>query len=517
MPEVADDLVELLLPHLAVGDADARLRHQRVNLVSNGRDVLHAVVHIEHLAAAQQFSAHGRGDLRVLVGTHIGKHRQTVFWRCGERGHLTNAGHGHFQRTRNRRGGQGQHVHVGAQGFQRFLVFHTETLLLVDDDESQILELDFRVQQLVCADDHVHRAGFQSFDGFVGLLGGLEAAHGGHIHRESFKAVGEGFLMLLNEQSGGHEHRHLLAVLYGFECGTYGDFGFAEAHITADKTVHGHGLFHVGLDLVDGGELVCGLLIGEGVLHLLLPWSVRTERKTFGTLTGGVELNQVFGNLVDVLAGFGLGGRPVGAAEFVELGDFGTDVFADLIKLIGGDEQLVRRCTALGRRVFDDQVFTGGLVGAGANGALAHFHEPADAVLLMHHIIALFEFHQIDGLAPAFRRFGHSNRRASTGQVAFGEQGDFGGLAHESIDSLRPDGIERGDAGGVERTLQTSQGTGGSSGNGDVEASIQQAVDALRSFSLVSSEFRWILRVELHMAGQCGVYTETGETNYRML
>ena len=135
----------------------------------------------------------------------------------------------------------------------------------------------------------------------------------------------------------------------------------------------------------------------------------------------------------------------------------------------------------------------------------------------MHHVIAFFEFHQIDGLAPAFRRFGHSNRRASTGQVAFGEQGDFGGLAHESIDSLRPDGIERGDAGGVERTLQTSQGTGGSSGNGDVEASIQQAVDALRSFSLVSSEFRWILRVELHMAGQCGVYTETGETNYRML
>lgn len=107
MPEVADNLVELLLPHLAVGDADARLGHQRVNLVSDGRDVLHAVVHIEHLAAAQQFPAYGRGDLRVLVGTHIGQHRQAVFGRCGERGHLTNAGHGHFQRTRNRRGGQG--------------------------------------------------------------------------------------------------------------------------------------------------------------------------------------------------------------------------------------------------------------------------------------------------------------------------------------------------------------------------------------------------------------------------
>lgn len=170
-------------------------------------------------------------------------------------------------------------------------MFHAETLLLVDDDESQILELDFRVQQFVCADDHVHRAVFQAFDGRVDLLGGLEAAHGGHIHRESFKAVGEGFLMLLNEQSGGHEHRHLLAVLYGFECGTYGDFGFAEAHITADKTVHGHGLFHVGLDFVNSGELVGGFLIGEGVFQFFLPRGVWAECKAFGALAGGVQLD----------------------------------------------------------------------------------------------------------------------------------------------------------------------------------------------------------------------------------
>ena len=146
MPEAADDLVELLLPHLAVGDADVRLGHQRVDLVGDGRDVLHTIVDIEHLAASQQFAAYGCGDLRILVGAHIGQHRQPVFGRGGERGHLANAGHGHFQRARDRRGRQGQHVHVGAQGFQRLLVFHAETLLLIDDDESQILELDFRVQ-----------------------------------------------------------------------------------------------------------------------------------------------------------------------------------------------------------------------------------------------------------------------------------------------------------------------------------------------------------------------------------
>ena len=114
--------------------------HQRVNLVGDGRDVLHTIVDIEHLAASQQFAAYGCGDLRILVGAHIGQHRQPVFGRGGERGHLANAGHGHFQRARDRRGRQGQHVHVGAQGFQRLLVFHAETLLLIDDQKPQIFK-----------------------------------------------------------------------------------------------------------------------------------------------------------------------------------------------------------------------------------------------------------------------------------------------------------------------------------------------------------------------------------------
>ena len=409
MPEVADDLVKLLLTHLAVGDADVRFGHQHMDLVGDGRDVLHAIVHVEHLAAAQQFTAHRRGDLRVLVGSHIGQHRQPVFGRGGQRGHFADAGHGHLQRARDRRRGQGQHVHIGAQCLQRFLVFHAETLLLVDDDEPQILERDLGVQQFVRADDHVHRAGPQALDGPVDLLGGLEPAHGRHIDREPFEPFAEGLVMLLDQQRGGHEHGHLLAVLHGLEGRAQRDLGFAEPHIAADQAIHRHGLFHVGFDLVDGGELVGGFLIGEGVFQLFLPWGVRAEREALGALAGGVQLDQVVGDLVDVLAGLGLGGRPVGAAELVELGGFGTDVFADLVELVGGDEQFVRRGAALGRRIFDDQVFASGFVGAGADGALAHFDEPANAVLLVHHVIAFFEFHQVDGLAPAFRRFGHGH------------------------------------------------------------------------------------------------------------
>lgn len=106
---------------------------------------------------------------------------------------------------------------------------------------------------------------------------------------------------------------------------------------------------------------------------------------------------------MDVLAGLGLGGRPVGAAELVELGGFGADVFADLVELVGGDEQFVRRGAALGRRIFDDQVFASGFVGAGADDALTHFDEPANAVLLVHHVIAFLSSTKSMALR---RRFG---------------------------------------------------------------------------------------------------------------
>ena len=39
----------------------------------------------------------------------------------------------------------------------------------------------------------------------------------------------------------------------------------------------GTGFLHVGLDLVDGGELVGGLDVGEGILQFALPGGVGAE------------------------------------------------------------------------------------------------------------------------------------------------------------------------------------------------------------------------------------------------
>ena len=66
LPEVDDHLLERALVHLPVGDGDARLGHQLAQPAGGHLDRLHAVVHPEHLALAQQLAA-DRLDRDALV------------------------------------------------------------------------------------------------------------------------------------------------------------------------------------------------------------------------------------------------------------------------------------------------------------------------------------------------------------------------------------------------------------------------------------------------------------------
>ena len=510
-PEVADDLIELPLGHLAVRDADMRLGNQRVDVFGDTRNILNAVVHIKHLPAAQQLAAHGGGHLRVLVSTHIREHGQTILGRGGERGHLANAGDRHLQRARDGRGRQAQHVHVGAQGFERLLVLDAETLLLVDDHQPQILELDLRIEQLVRADHNVDLAGSKGGDGSFDFLGFLETAHRGHVDREALVALGERLEMLLDEQRGGHEHGHLFAVLHRLERGAHGDLRFAEAHVAADQAIHRARLLHVGLHLVDGGELVGGFLIWEGVLKLLLPRGVGAEGEAGRALAGRIQFDQVVGDFAHMLARLGFGGGPVGAAELVEFGGFGADVFAHLVELVGGDEQFVGWGAALGGGVFDDEVFARGFVRSGADGALAHFDEAANAMLFMHDVIAGFQFHQINGFAAAFRRFGLVCGAGAPSDVTLGEQRDFCGVIDEAIDGTRANGREARDAGFVDSALQAGERALRRCGDGQLIAFGDKAFDARSGLGFVATERSRGLRRNANATGAAVVHTEIGK------
>src|SRR5207253_9978395 len=181
----------------------------------------------------------------------------------GDDRQIAHARHGHVQRSRNRRGGQGQDVDLTAQGLELFLLTDTKTVLFVDDHQPEVFDLHVVLQQLVRADDDVDLAFGEVGDRGVHFLGRLEPAHHFHAHRPVGEAVAEAVVVLLGEQGGRHQDRYLTTAVHGDECRTHRHFSLAEAHVTADQAIHGFGGEHIGAYRVDGGLLVQGFFERE--------------------------------------------------------------------------------------------------------------------------------------------------------------------------------------------------------------------------------------------------------------
>ena len=231
LPEVVDDLFELVFGHLTVCDRDPGLRHQLGELARDPLDRLHPVVHEEHLAFAQDLASDRRRHLLVAAGTDEREDRMPVLrWRRQGR-HLADAGDRHLQRARDRGRAHREDVDVRLHLLERVLVLDAEALLLVDDHQAQVLEEHLIGEDAVGADHHVDRPLQQALQSEARLLVGLEARQRPHLDREAREALGERLEVLLHEQRRRHEHRHLLAVLDRLERGTDGDLCLAEAHI----------------------------------------------------------------------------------------------------------------------------------------------------------------------------------------------------------------------------------------------------------------------------------------------
>ncbi len=451
LPEVDDHLLQGLLGHLAVGGGDTRLRDDLAQPGRRAIDGLDAVVDVEDLALAQQLAADGGADLLLLVGADEGQHRVALLRRGGDRGHLADAGDRHLQGARDGGGGHGQHVDVGAELLQLLLVLDAEALLLVDDDQAQVLELGLGREQPVGADDDVHRALAQALQGRLRLGLGLEAGQRLHVHRELGVPLAERPEVLLDQQGRRHEYGDLLAVLDRLEGGAHRDLGLAVADVAADQAVHGDRLLHVVLDLGDGGELVRGLGVGEGVLQLALPGRVGAEGVSRGRHPGAVELDQVGGDLLDRLLRAGLGLGPVGAAEAVQGGGLAADVLGDLLQLVGGDVEPVAGLAALGRGVLHDQVLAGGAL----HGALHHLDVAAHAVLLVDDVVARLQGERVDGLAaPGGHPGALAARGLLAGQVGLGEDGEPEVPVDEAVVDRAAGDVHHGGAEGAQVVVQ---------------------------------------------------------------
>ncbi len=191
-------------------------------------------------------------------------------------------------------------------------------MLLVDDHQPEVLELHVLGQQLVRADDDVDAALGDTADRRRGFLGGAEARQFGELHRPLGEAVAEVLEVLLRQQRGGHEHRHLLAIGHGDEGGAQRHLGLAEADVAADQPVHRLAGLQVLDHGLDGGRLVDRLLEGETGAEGLVVLVAEAEGVTLAGGAARVEVEQFGGGVAHLGGGLAARLLPVAAAELVE-------------------------------------------------------------------------------------------------------------------------------------------------------------------------------------------------------
>ena len=163
--EFAHHALQFALGHLAVADDDARLGQQLRQLLAHVLDGLDLVVQEVDLAAALELAQQASRIRPFGPAADEGLDRQPFLRRGGDHREVAQAFERQSERARDRRRGQRQHVDLGAQRLQRFLLAHAEAVFLVDDDQAEAREVDVLLQQPVGADEDVDLAFGQALDG----------------------------------------------------------------------------------------------------------------------------------------------------------------------------------------------------------------------------------------------------------------------------------------------------------------------------------------------------------------
>ena len=137
-------------------------------------------------------------------------------------------------------------------------------------------------------------------------------------HRPVGEAVAEVGGVLLGQQRGRHQHRHLLAGLRGDEGGAHGHLGLAEAHVAADHAVHGLFAGQVLQHLADGLGLVGGFLEGKAARERLVFELARGQGGSALRLPLRVQIQQLGGDVADLVGGALARLGPLVGAELVQ-------------------------------------------------------------------------------------------------------------------------------------------------------------------------------------------------------
>ena len=297
--EAQHDVLQVLFPHLAVGHHHAGPRDQPLDERRHGGQGLDPVVDEEDLAAAGQLALEGLADQLPAEGGHHRFDREPIQRRRFDDRQIPDPRQGHIERPGDRGGRQGQDIHGLSDLLDPLLVRHAEAVLLIHDEEPQVPEGNVPGEQAVGPDHHVHRALAEPRHHGLLLLRRAEAGEQLHPERERRKPLGEGPPVLLGQDRRRRQEGDLPAVHGGLERGPEGDLSLAVADVPRDQAIHGTGLLHVGLDLLDGAELMGRLLEAERRLELPLPGRVGAEHVAVQDRARRVEPEQLLGHLAE--------------------------------------------------------------------------------------------------------------------------------------------------------------------------------------------------------------------------
>ena len=298
-----------------------------------------------------------------------------------------------LQGARYRGGRERERIYTHLQLAQLFLHRHAKLLFLIDDEQSQILELHALAYELVRAHHDVHLTVLEPLQHLLRVGSRAGTAQVLHAAGEVFQSLRKGAPMLVGQHGGGHQHRHLLVVTCRLEGSTHGHLGLAEAHVATHEAVHRALTLHVGLDVYGSLQLVGRVFVEEARLQLVLHEAVGAIGKPLLLRTLRVELDEVAGDILNLGLGALLELLPRARAQFID-----ARCLALLALVLG---YLVQRVNRHEHHIIVTVYELDHLLRTVAVGHAHQSGKAAHTVVDMHHVVARLK------LAELLERDGH--------------------------------------------------------------------------------------------------------------